>query len=172
MLNYRLATQNDIPRALEICASARRFMVSRNNPTQWAGGYPNEEVLMKDISLGTLYCVFDDSDLNHICGIFALIPGIEPTYNEIFEGAWLDNETPYLTIHRIASDGSHPGIFDLAMKLACEKGGHVRIDTHKDNLPKQKCIARWDFEYCGIIYIADGTPRIAFERLAPKQDQA
>ena len=29
----------------------------------------------------------------------------------------------------------------------------------------QRCILREGFSYCGVIHVADGTPRVAFERI-------
>ncbi|MBQ6454919.1 MAG: GNAT family N-acetyltransferase [Eggerthellaceae bacterium] len=161
-LAVRPAAEADLPRALEIFASAREFMRSRGNGTQWADWYPSEEILRDDISQGALHCIYDENDPEHICGMFALVAGDDPTYSEIFEGAW-KNPSPYATVHRVASDGTHSGIFATAIQHARSRYDHLRIDTHKDNLPMQRCIEQWGFEYCGIIYIEDGTPRRAFE---------
>ena len=45
----RKAQPEDLPRILEIYAFARQFMRETGNPTQWAGGYPKEELIRKDI---------------------------------------------------------------------------------------------------------------------------
>ena len=42
---------------------------------------------------------------------------------------------------------------------------NIRIDTHYDNKIMQKLIERNDFKRCGRIYVADGTPRIAYQWL-------
>lgn len=39
----------------------------------------------------------------------------------------------------------------------------IRIDTHADNKTMQHLIEADGFTRCGIIYIADGTPRIAYQ---------
>ena len=39
----------------------------------------------------------------------------------------------------------------------------MRIDTYEKNFVMQKALAREDFEKRGIIHVADGTPRIAYE---------
>ena len=41
----RPATEHDLPRLLEIYASAKHFMHTHGNPTQWNGSYPDEETL-------------------------------------------------------------------------------------------------------------------------------
>lgn len=40
---------------------------------------------------------------------------------------------------------------------------NIRIDTHADNKTMQHLIEADGFTRCGIIYIADGTPRIAYQ---------
>lgn len=165
-LTVRPATEADVPRALEIYAYAREFMRTHGNPTQWADWYPSEAILLNDVARQALYCIVDEDDPNHVCGMFAMIDGDDPTYAEIFEGAWKD-DSPYATVHRIASDGTHRGIFSTALRFAQENHGHLRIDTHRDNSPMLHNIRKWGFSYCGIIYIEDGTPRFAFEWTRP-----
>ena len=41
--------------------------------------------------------------------------------------------------------------------------GDLRIDTHRNNLPMQHVLGKLGFETCGIIHLADGDERIAFE---------
>jgi len=42
---------------------------------------------------------------------------------------------------------------------------NIRIDTHKDNHIMQHNLAKYGFQYCGIIYIASGAERLAYQRL-------
>ncbi len=112
----------------------------------------------RDIADGISYVVESD---NRIVGTFVFIIGDEPTYSEI-EGKWIDNE-PYGTIHRIASDGSVKGIADYCLKYCSGIIGNIRIDTHKDNNVMLKWIKCSGFSYCGIIHVADGSPRHAFQ---------
>ena len=43
--------------------------------------------------------------------------------------------------------------------------GHLRVDTHTDNLVMQKLLGRLGFQKCGIIYVAeDHYPRYAYEK--------
>ena len=165
-LGIRKASAADVPRALEIYAYAREFMRTHGNPTQWADWYPSEEILLGDVACQALYCIFDENDPDCVCGMFALRDGDDPTYAQIFEGAWMD-DSPYGTVHRIASDGTHQGVFATAMQYAQDTRNHLRIDTHRDNSPMLHNIEKWGFTYCGIIYIEDGTPRKAFEWTRP-----
>jgi len=51
------------------------------------------------------------------------------------------------------------------LKFAMEQNPHVRIDTHADNHVMQHVLAKHGFQRRGIIYLEDGDPRIAFERI-------
>ena len=39
----------------------------------------------------------------------------------------------------------------------------IRMDTHEKNLSMQQACERLGFQRCGVIYVADGTPRIAYQ---------
>ena len=97
-----------------------------------------------------------------IRGVFAFIPGIDPTYGYI-EGSWC-SDAPYAAIHRVASDGAG-GILAEAVAFGWEKIQHLRIDTHADNWVMQRAIERAGFQKCGIIYLENGDPRIAYEKI-------
>ena len=68
-------------------------------------------------------------------------PDIEPTYRVIEDGDWAD-DSPYGVVHRIATDGSVRGTGAFCLNWAFEQCGHLRIDTHGDNLPMQCTCAR------------------------------
>ena len=157
----RKATAADIPRALAIYDSARAFMRERGNTVQWVNGYPSEALLRQDVTRGDLYVTEDEGG---IYGVFAFIVGDDPTYQEI-DGAWLDDATPYGTLHRLGSDGTHRGVLGEAVAWVLTQRSHLRADTHEANLPMRRCLARAGFTYTGVIRVADGTPRCAYERL-------
>ena len=46
-----------------------------------------------------------------------------------------------------------------------ERADHLRIDTHQDNLPMQGASIKAGFERAGVVYVSDGTPRVAFDWL-------
>lgn len=160
-MNYtvRYATENDLERIEQIYSGARQFMQQTGNPSQWGKQYPPHNQLKQDIRDKSLYVIADE---NGIHGVFYFYIGEDPTYQEISEGNWRSNE-PYGTIHRIAGDGSG-GILKEAVHYAQKQISHLRIDTHHDNHVMQKALARQGFHRCGIIYIEDGTPRIAYDR--------
>lgn len=64
-----------------------------------------------------------------------------------------------------ASDGTTHGVAAAMFAFAKERIDHLRIDTHQDNLPMQGAIAKAGFERAGIVYVSDGTPRVAFDWL-------
>lgn len=156
------AKKEDLPQIMQIYESARCFMRKNGNMTQWQGGFPPAELLLSDIEIGQLYVI---KQKNEIIGVFALIFGEDPTYSYIEDGAWLSEEE-YAVLHRVASDGMRKGILKTAVSFSFEKIPHLRIDTHQDNLPMQRAIQKNGFQRCGIIYLADGSPRIAFEKIS------
>lgn len=156
----RQAKQNDIPRLLEIYASAKDFMHSSGNPNQWNGAYPDKDTLLGDIKNENLYVMYDEEK---VYGCFALIGGDDPTYFRI-DGSWKSN-SPYGTIHRIAGDGTRRGVMKECFLFSREIYNHLRVDTHEDNKPMQRAVLRCGFEYRGVIYLADGAPRLAYDWL-------
>lgn len=100
-------------------------------------------------------------EADRICGVFAFIIGADPTYERIDGGQWL-NDRPYGTIHRIAGDGTVSGLLEKSLDFCFGLIDTVRIDTHEDNKIMQHVIKKNGFDYCGIIYSADGSPRLAY----------
>ena len=158
MLNIRKAVLEDIPRLMEIFASARSFMAGSGNPNQWPDTYPPLNLIGFDIERGACHAVLEDGVIH---GVFVAVEGKDPTYDEI-DGSWLNDE-PYVTIHRIAGDGKVHGIFDSAVDFVRGYTDNIRIDTHEKNLTMQRHILKQGFVYCGIIITHDGTPRLAYQ---------
>ena len=156
----RHARIDEMGRLLEIYDTARAFMRANGNATQWGGGYPSREILCEDIELGRLYVMEDGGE---IYAAFVNIDGPDPTYAYI-DGEW-ESDEDYGVIHRVASDGSHRGVFSEIVRFAEERYSHLRIDTHEDNIPMQKAIEKEGFSHRGTIYLANGDPRRAYERV-------
>lgn len=157
----RQAASPDLSHIMVIYAHARRFMAEHGNPTQWGNARPTEADISAHIARNELF-VLEDSDGIH--GVFAFILGEDPTYHVIENGQWL-SDTPYGTIHAVASDGSIHGFLTQVVMYCLQTIRHLRIDTHPDNLIMQHVITKNGFTKCGIIYVTDGTPRLAYERL-------
>ena len=154
----RPVSREMLPRILEIYAYARNFMARTGNPNQWGKTNPPQKTLEADIKAGKLYGVWEGEQLR---GVFFFSLGEDPTYREIFEGAW-GNDAPYGTIHRVASDGSG-GVFSACLAFCREICPHIRIDTHRDNRVMQHVLEKRGFARRGIIYLENGDPRIAYE---------
>ncbi len=161
----RRAGYEDLPALLRLYAAAREFMKAQGNSTQWGGSSPAKELLEEDIRTGRLYVC---ERQGRLCGAFAFPVGEDPTYERIEEGAWFDH-TPYGTIHRLAGDGGESGIFSECLSWCRERIRHIRIDTHENNVIMRHLIEKNGFVRCGIIHVADGSPRIAYEWIADEQ---
>lgn len=161
----RPATPRDLGRILDIYAYARRRMAKAGNLHQWGMDYPPRELVQSDIAQGCCYVGVDRDDAARF--VFALFGGADPTYQAIEDGAW-PNEAPYLTIHRVASDGTvHKTVatcLNYAERRALELGVHdIRIDTHEDNAAMRHVLAGLGFARCGIIHLENGDARIAYQ---------
>ena len=161
-MNYEIrhAHLADLPRIERIYAYARQFMEEHGNPTQWGSSYPEQAMLLDDIEKQRLYVMTQEDGIH---GVFYFYIGQDPTYLQIFDGAWC-SDSAYGTIHRIAGDGTG-GILGAAVAYCKTLCPHLRIDTHADNYVMQKAILKQGFSQRGIVYMEDGTPRIAYERL-------
>lgn len=158
-LTIRKSSYDDLPRLQEIFAKARRFMAENGNPTQWDDNYPSQDMIEEDLSFQDSYvCVYD----GRIVATFVLREGDDPTYAVIYDGAWID-DTPYATIHRIASSGEVRGIFRRVIEFALARYQSVRIDTHRNNIVMQTAINHAGFKYCGIIHCFNGDERLAYQ---------
>lgn len=160
----RQAVMEDLTRIEEIYAYARSFMASTGNPNQWGTTHPPVEQLQEDIGQGRLYVVQNETGIH---GVFYFFIGEDPTYSDIYNGAW-HREEEYGTIHRIAGDGSG-GILRAAVEYCSSRIGYLRIDTHGDNRVMQNALKKLGFRPCGTIYVSDGTPRIAYDRVAKRK---
>lgn len=164
-MEIRHATEADLEQIMEIYAYARKFMAEHDNPNQWGPtNWPPRQLIEKDIFWGASYvCVHK----NRIVGTFFHEAGekIEPAYEKIENGEWLDHSGTYGVVHRIAGDCSVKGIGRFCLEWAIEQsGGHLRIDTHPDNIVMQNLLKKLGFTCCGIIYVEeDDNPRLAYE---------
>ena len=158
-MNIRKAKIEDLESIMGIYRIAQDFMIESGNPNQWGHTYPSEDLIKEDIENEVCYLICDD-DSPH--GVFALFERMEPTYEYIEDGEWLNDEK-YVTLHRIASDGKVHGIFKCAIEYCKSISNNIRIDTHNSNLIMQKQIEKNGFEKCGTIYVRDGSPRIAYQ---------
>ena len=147
---------------MKVFDAARGIMVASGNTRQWADRYPALENVEEDIRREGAFVVEDDG---RVVGYFAFLPSPEPTYATIYDGQWLDDALPYHVVHRIASLSDAHGIFASIMDFCFSHDHNIRIDTHSDNHIMQHNILKHGFTYCGIILLANGDPRLAYQRL-------
>jgi len=165
-MKLRKSKEKDIRDIMEIIKEAQAYL-KEMKIDQWQNGYPNEEVIRKDILNGYSYVL---TDKDKVIATVALSFDGEPTYNEIYEGSWLtDNE--YAVIHRIAVTKEMKGknIASIILKRIeeiCKERAikSIKIDTHEDNLSMQRLLKKNNFKYCGVIYLEGKVKRIAFEK--------
>lgn len=164
-MTIRKTAGADLPRVMEIYAGARRFMADHGNPNQWGPtNWPPEALIRQDITRGKGYVCVNEG--NRIIGTFFYDFGadIEPTYEKIENGQW-KNQEPYGVVHRIAVDGSRKGTGAFCISWAFRQCGHLRIDTHGDNVVMQGLLTKLGFEQRGIIHVVeDNYPRLAYEK--------
>ena len=166
---FRGAVRGDLEQILQIYARARQAMAAQGNPTQWGSSYPSRQMLEEDIDSNRLFVYMVNGQME---GVFAVILGQDPTYAVIQEGQWLDDSLPYGTVHRLASAGRCKGVAKAVLEWCLEHCQSLRADTHADNKIMQHLLEANGFVRCGIIHVEDGTPRIAYQKLALTQHQA
>ena len=159
MYHIRPSQPQDLDTIMQIFDVARLKMRAAGNDVQWVNGYPQRALVEQDITRGESFVCCNAA--GEVVATFAFIVGNDPTYDYI-EGAWLNNE-PYGTIHRLGSlEGVH-GVFHAVVEWAKGRIRYVRLDTHEKNTPMLRLAEHEGFVYCGVIYVADGTPRRAFQ---------
>ena len=136
-------------------------MRENGNPDQWGDSYPSEALIMDDIGKGCC----------HVCevrgepvGVFYYKEGDDPAYAAVHEGEWI-SDAPYAVIHRIAVATHCRGVASYCFDYCFSLCPNIRIDTHRNNLPMQRSLAKNGFTRCGIIYLEDGSERIAYQKV-------
>ncbi len=159
-MKIRQTVIEDLNQVMQIYADARNFMRENGNPNQWINGYPTAAMIMEDIQDKSSYVCIDNKD---IVGVFRFTLGADPTYLHIFEGSWL-NDAPYGVVHRIASASHKKGVASYCLNWCFELCKNIRIDTHRDNYIMQNLLNKNGYQKCGIIYLADGAERLAYQK--------
>jgi ribosomal protein S18 acetylase RimI-like enzyme len=168
-LKFLLANNKSLPSVMKIIHEAQAYLASLGTD-QWQDGYPQEEVIREDISNRESYIVSGDG--GKVSATAMLTTRAEPTYM-IIEGEWLTgDDVAYGVIHRMAVgiDFRGQGIAKFILKeseniLQSQQVGSMRIDTHEDNSGMQGLLRQAGYSYCGVIFLADGAKRLAYEKL-------
>ena len=157
----RLAVEADMPDILAFVAHSRGVMRRNGNDAQWGNGYPGCRDIEEDIARGIGH-VIEWKD--RAVGYFALLLTPEPTYAYI-EGHWLDDTTPYGTLHRLCGDAPHGGLARAAFGWGETRCATVRADTHRLNSAMLHVLQSRGYTRCGVVYMEDGSPREAYQRM-------
>lgn len=160
--SIRKAGNEDMGRIMELLECGREKMRANGNVEQWTEGNPKQELIENDIRSGNSYVVEESGE---IIATFAFIQGPDPTYNIIYEGRWEEDTLPYYVIHRMASQHGVHGIFECILNFCFAQTNNIRIDTHRQNGIMRNALKKKGFQYCGIIYLADGAERLAYQCL-------
>lgn len=158
--NIRKATTDDIQAVLSLIGSGRKIMIATGNTHQWDANHPSKEQIEDDIANGNSYLLLEDSKP---IATWAFIEGPDTTYNIIYNGKWL-NDNSYHVIHRVASLPQHHGVMNAILDWCFSKDSNIRIDTHKDNKIMRHCLEKYGFSYCGIIHLLNGDERLAYQK--------
>lgn len=155
------AKTGHLPQIKKIYASARAFMRKTGNTEQWQGGYPTDDIILKDINAEKLYLCTENSS---VLAVFYFACEEDEAYAKIYEGEWLNAEK-YGVVHRIAisDEARGKGVAAFCFDYALSQIGNIKIDTHRTNIPMQRALEKYGFKYCGIIYLKNGDERLAFQ---------
>jgi len=159
----RQTEEKDVEVVLRIYGMARRTMLESGNPLQWPmdGDYPGPEELREDMRRGASYVIEYEGC---VIGTFALVPGEEPSYANITDGHWPDEDAgAYCTIHRLAGNPAYSGIAGCCFDWCKRQSASLRSDTHRDNRIMQHAFEAAGFVRCGIIFLKNGSERTAYQ---------
>ncbi|KRG11077.1 GNAT family N-acetyltransferase [Lederbergia galactosidilytica] len=166
-MDFRKTTEEDIDQIMAIIKQAQQYFKD-NHIDQWQNNYPNVQTIKKDMQNGYSYVLVNE---RNIIATAAISFDGEKTYNQIYGGKWLSDEK-YAVIHRLAVDPQHKGlgisseVLKNVEKMCTDQGvNSIKIDTHAQNSSMQRLLQKNNFTYCGVIYLGNGSKRIAFEKL-------
>lgn len=140
----------------------------KDGSRQWQDGYPNKEVIQKDIEKEVGYVLNDDNEILCYCSVHI---NDEPSYAKI-TGQWLTNGD-FVVYHHVAISEKH-----LGKGLAKEMMLHIEAFAQNHNIPSIKSDTNFDnpamiglfeklgYTYCGEIFFM-GCTRKAYEKIIP-----
>ncbi|MGY6649432.1 GNAT family N-acetyltransferase [Wenyingzhuangia sp. IMCC45574] len=159
------AVSSDVDTIWEILqqAIAKR---KREGSTQWQDGYPNPEVIKKDVEKETGHLLIDKGN---IVGYVSILINDEPAYGDI-EGKWL-SDSDFIVFHRVAISESYLGkglakkMMNLIEEFALQRQIYsIKADTNFDNYAMLSIFEKSGYSYCGEVYFRN-TPRKAYEKV-------
>lgn len=159
-MKIRKVSVDELERVMEIYEAARAYMKENGNPTQWGDDYPPRELIFSDIERGCCYACEEDGE---IWGVFYYCREEDPTYQTIYDGAWL-NDAPYGVLHRIAVTKHGHGVAAHCFDFCFSDCQNLKLDTHLDNIPMQRALAKNGFVRCGTVYLETGEALLAYQK--------
>lgn len=167
-IHFRKAEVGDIPLIWEILQQAIRRR-KEDGSNQWQDGYPNRDVVSRDIERNIGYVLTQDEN---VVAYGAILINDEPEYHRI-QGKWI-TDGDFVVVHRIAVADSAIGKgLATTLLLHTEEFAQqhsissIRIDTNFDNIPMLRIIDKLGYVYCGEVYFR-GSPRRAYEKVLNK----
>jgi ribosomal protein S18 acetylase RimI-like enzyme len=169
-MRIRLAVDEDLPALMTLLRRVVPLMIASGN-LQWDEGYPNEEVLGRDIRLAQLWVAETDEA---IAGVAAITMDQEPAYAQV---GW-DIHEPAIVVHRLAVDPAFRGagvaraLMQKAEEVAVERGLEaLRVDTNTQNQATQKLFPQLGYQLAGEIGLQfrPGLRFFCYEKRLPKR---
>lgn len=152
----RRAQNSDLSEIKHIIDGARKYL-KKQGIDQWQSGYPDEEIIKKDIDNSEGFVLIVD---HHVAGYAAVIIGEDLAYRFIEEGAWLNASIEYATIHRFALSENYRGqklsqrfMTAVLTYFNTLQINDFRIDTHPENISMRRVIKSNGFSKQGIIHV-------------------
>lgn len=166
-MTIRKTTAADLPIIGALYDDARAALKAQGVDQWQTGNYPSAETARLDMEQGVGYVLEENGQ---VLAVACLAFGREPTYEKIEQGTWAADPREYGFLHRIAVSSKAKGrgaaglMFEELKRQARERGITViRGDTHRDNQPMQRVMAKAGLSYRGVIRLEDGSERLAFE---------
>ena len=166
-IKFEKAASCRIDSIMPLFDSARLYMAEHNIP-QWQDGYPQRELIENDVENGNGYVLLHKG---RVVGYSTLFFGNDLTYSYIENGKWR-NDRPYVTMHRVAVADDCKGmglmgkfVSSFADMAKAQGIFDLRGDTHEINRSMRRAFEKNGFEYCGVIYLENGEPRVAYHKI-------
>lgn len=163
--HFRKAEIAEIPQIWDILQSAIKRR-KEDGSDQWQDGYPNPEVVQKDIDKDAGFVL---TERETIVGYCAILINDEPEYAKI-EGKWLTNDD-FVVFHRVAISEQYLGkgcaqiMIGLIEDFARDNNIYsVKADTNFDNFAMMKIFEKLGYTFCGHVYFRGGQ-RNAYEKV-------
>lgn len=133
---------------------------------QWQNGYPNPQVVEKDIEKGNAFVLTHEDEIIAYC---AVLINDEPAYADII-GKWL-SDGDFIVVHRVAVSQKYLGKGFVQRLFECIEGyaiakniSSIKVDTKSDNGAMLNILKKLGYIYCGEVFF-NGSARRAYEKI-------